>query len=260
MSDERETEGLFSDDGGEYDLVDEKAPTATKPRKSMRGLRSEPGAPAEAPHLHAGLRRSRGTPTSPTKPTAPTLAYAGLATPGAKRASQMPPANARGGAADPFLARNTVLRDLTVPASVAGIGGALLVGCAWGATGSASIAAAWVATNFVFDSVVLLITLLIAVWLLDNALESVPSVALKVSAIVLGPSGISLALLWLDSGGGGGFILGGLISLGLFCFLLSYLFELDFTEVATVFVLNLIVNLAANGIWLATIGTWGYLL
>ncbi len=220
-----ETEGILSEHGGEYDLADDAAP----PPKATRPQRSR------------------------------TLAYAGTATPSAQATAQQAGAGpARGAAADPNLARAEYRRNVTVPLLVCGFGTAMYMAAGWGLSGDPIRAAVWVSSNVLFEIVTVGLTLLIATWMLDDALGDVKAATLKVAALVVGPAGVSMTLLWVDQGHLAGGLVGFFLGTLAFCALLTYLLEFEFPEVATTIGVHLLVTLAANGIWLATIGTWGY--
>lgn len=61
-----------------------------------------------------------------------------------------------------------------------------------------------------------------------------------------------------DGGGVFGYLLAYIVSLLALCALLAYLFELESNEVIVVALLNVVVEVLADGIWLATLGTWGF--
>lgn len=224
MSQERETVGILSNEGGEYDLVD--APQAT-PKSTVDAV--------------------------------PTLSYAGANTPAASATPHLPSPNARGAAADPLWPRQVLWRDRLVPAGVAAVG-ALIYGLIGYAIAPTAVAGSiWVAVNFAFDASVLVIALLIATKLIDTSFGDIPSLTLKVAATVLGPAALHWGILWIDGGGVFGYLLAFIVSILALCALLAYLFELEANEVIVVALLNVAVEILADGIWLATLGTWGFL-
>ena len=219
-----ETEGILSEHGGEYDLADDAPPPAQFASRSP----------------------------------VPTLSYAGATPAPSRPAAPQSVPGFRGGAADPRLARIDRLRDVTIPLAVCLVGSILYLGAAWRLSGDFVIASVWVAVNVLFELLTVGVTLVIAAWMLDDAVGEAKAATLKIAALVLGPAGISTTLLWVD----GGHLAGGLVGFFLgsiaFCALLSYLFEFEFPEVATTIGVNLLVVLAANSIWLGLIGRWGY--
>lgn len=74
-----------------------------------------------------------------------------------------------------------------------------------------------------------LVGIFIAAKVEDIGFGEISQAILKLAAIVLGPAGIESLLEWIIGGQSGGFV-GFFVSLGVYWWLFSYLFELDFRE------------------------------
>lgn len=238
-----------SDDQDLYDLVDEPAP----PRPALRPLAAQAGAGAVLSAIPASAQE-----TAPgAAGTPPTLAYARPGT--LNTPSAIADARARGGAADPLLLAHDRRHTFTVPVILILTCSAVVFACGWGISGSLIDGARWAALSVLWDVVIIFAGIFVGSRLVDIEAESIATLALQVTAIVLADAAVFWPILWLDRGAFCGALTAWILSTIAFCWLLSYLFDLEMSEVIVLAVVILVVRMIANLGWLSIFGSFGYL-
>jgi hypothetical protein len=123
-------------------------------------------------------------------------------------------------------------RDYYLPISLIIVGALIVfIRLCWGATTPRQIAVALgqVGIHFAWEILVTLVAIVVSAKLLDISFGTIGLAILKLGALAIGPLGLWY-LIWLavpsDSGG----VVGYLLSVPLYWWLFSYLFELDFRE------------------------------
>lgn len=238
-----------SDDQDLYDLADEPAP----PRPPLRALAPQAGAGAVLPVIRPLAEET----AQETAGNPPTLAYARPGT--LNTPSAIADARSRGGAADPMVLARDRRRTLTVPVILIFAGLAVVFACGWGISGSLVVGAKWTALSVLWDVVIIFAGIFVGSRLVDLEAESIGTLSLQVTAIVLADAAVFWPILWLDRGAFCGALTAWILSTIVFCWLLSYLFDLEMNEVIVLAVVILVVRMIANVGWLSIFGSFGYM-
>ena len=123
-------------------------------------------------------------------------------------------------------------RDFYLPISLIVVGAMItFIKLCWGATTPGEIARALgqVGIHFAWEIIVTLVAIVVSAKLLDVGFGTVGLAILKLGAIAIGPLGLWY-LVWLAVPTASGGVVGYMLSVGLYWWLFSYLFELDFRE------------------------------
>ena len=167
--------------------------------------------------------------------------------------------NARGAAADPMTLRREYLRLFKVPLLLIVLGSVIYVACGLLIARDLTRAAFWISMSFSWDLAVIGLGMLVGSRLVDLESESTTTLLRQVAALVLAFSAIFWPIMWVTGGTLCGFTSAWCLATLLNVYLLSYFFELDSVEALQLTVILFAVRLAANFIWLTTVGTFGYL-
>ena len=230
----------MTNDPDTYDLSDEPPP----PRPP---LRPASGAPVVAPE-----------PSAATAAAPPILSYARPGTANT-RGRDMAPADARGAAADPRLIRRERRRTFTVPIVLILLGTLVVFACGWGITGSFAVGAAWAGIGVAWDIVIILLGVLVGSRLVDLEGDTPGTLLLQIAAVVMATAAVFWPLMWLDNGAFCGALVAWIASTLVYCWLLSYFFDLEIQEVIILAIVIMVVRCVANLGWMSFFGSFGYL-
>ena len=140
----------------------------------------------------------------------------------------------------------SVPKDLIIPIALIFVGTVAEFVWAFRVSPSPRVAITSVGGDFIMHLVTMLIGVIVAARILGVSFGPVPTAILKLAAIAVGPTGVTMLLVWSLGGGIAVLILGWVLQLAIFVWLFQLFFELDLDDLFNTIVILYGVHMVAS--------------